>query len=143
MILIKKSIQLFIIEFNKNLQITLTKIANALTNNTATESEINIFQDQTQKFLILIMVWIFVYNWYFVAFYLKDKDNIRYTFNADNLFNYSTLLYGMFGPACRVLEKFNGGIITIAKYIQKYIPNFENLSGCRFTPQDKIDTAIN
>lgn len=123
LILIKKSIQLFIIEFNKNLQTTLTKIANALTNNTATESEINIFQDQTQKFLILIMVWIFVYNWYFVAFYLKDSDNIRYTFNADNLLNYSTILYGMFGPACRVLEKFNGAIITIAKYIQKYIPN--------------------
>ena len=70
LILLKKSIQLFIIQFNENLSIVLTKVANSLTQNTATESEITTFKEQTQKFLMLLMVWIFVYNWYYVAFYI-------------------------------------------------------------------------
>lgn len=121
LLLIKKSIQLFIIEFNKNLTIVITKVANALTNNTATEKEIETFQDQTQKFLMMIMVWIFVYNWYFIAFYLKDEDNVRYTFDCKNIMNYSTILYGMIGPGCRVLEVFNWLIIRFAKTIKHYV----------------------
>lgn len=123
LILLKKSIQLFIIQFNENLSIVLTKVANSLTQNTATESEITTFKEQTQKFLMLLMVWIFVYNWYYVAFYLKTRDNIRYTLNADYLYNYSNLLYGMFGPGCRVVEKFNSILIGTAERIQKYVYN--------------------
>lgn len=123
LILIKMSIELFVLNFNTYLSTVLTKIANALTQNTASATEITTFKDQTQKFLMLLMVWIFVYNWYYVCFYVKDQDNIRYSFNADHVKTYSMLLYGMFGPACRTIEHFNSIIMGSAKVIQKYIGN--------------------
>lgn len=121
LILIKSSIELFVLNFNKYLNTTLQKIANALTNNTATKTEISTFQQETSSFLMLIMVWIIVYNWFYVCFYLKDSDNVRYTFNCDDMFNYSSLLYGAFGPGCRAVEVFNWLLITLSKNIQKLI----------------------
>lgn len=123
LILIKKSIELFLLNFNTYLTTTLTKIAAALTQSTPSETELTIFQQQTQRFLMLIMVWVFVFNWYYVCFYVKDQDNIRYTFNADYVRNYSMLLYGLIGPACRTIETFNSIIMTVARYIQKYTWN--------------------
>ena len=70
LILIKSSIELFVLNFNKYLNTTLEKIANALTNNTATKTEISTFQQETSRFLMLIMVWMIVYNWFYICFYL-------------------------------------------------------------------------
>ena len=121
LILIKSSIELFVLNFNKYLNTTLEKIANALTNNTATKTEISTFQEETSRFLMLIMVWMIVYNWFYVCFYLKDSDNVRYTFNCDDMLNYSSMLYGAFGPGCRAVEVFNWLLITLSKNIQKLI----------------------
>ena len=125
LILIKLSIELFILQFNDNLQAILTKISCALTQSTAADatvpplsSNITTFKDQTQKFLMLIMTWIFVYNWYYVCFYLKDQDNVRYMFNADSVMHYSSLLYGLFGPSVRALQKINEFIMGFATWIQ-------------------------
>ena len=123
LILIKKSIEIFILNFNIYLNKVLTQLANGLTQGTATKEEITVFQEQTQKFLILILVWMFVYNWYYVCFFLKESDNIRYTFDANYILNYSTILYGAFGPGVRALENFNWMIIKSAEGIQKYISN--------------------
>jgi hypothetical protein len=123
LILIRKSVELFLLNFNTYLNKTLTKIAAALTQSTPSTTEMTLFQDQTQKFLMLLMVWVFVYNWYYVCFYVKEEDNIRYTFNADHVQNYSMLLYSMFGPACRTIETFNSIIMWTAKTIQKYVGN--------------------
>ena len=100
-------IQLFILRINKYIDETLTKIANALTQNTATEKEIEIFKDQAQKFSTMMLVWYFVYNWYYIIFFIEKEDNILYQFDTNKLKSYNTYLYGAFGPACRVLESFN------------------------------------
>ena len=118
LLLIKMTIELFLLNFNNYLKTVLTKMANALTQNTATESEITTFQDQTQKFLMLIMSWIFVYNWYYVCFYLKEQDNIRYTFDANQVMHFNSLLYCVLGPSFRALQKFNDIVMGFAKWIQ-------------------------
>jgi len=114
-------IQLFILRINKYIDDTLTKIANALTQNTATEKEIEIFKDQAQKFTTMTLVWYFVYNWYYIIFFIEKEDGILYEFDTNQLKSYNTYLYGAFGPACRVLESFNWTILKLG-VLKKYIP---------------------
>jgi hypothetical protein len=135
LILIKMTIELFILNFNNYLNNVLTKMANSLTQNTATATEVTTFKEQTQKFLMLLMSWIFVYNWYYVCFYLKEQDNIRYTFDANHVMHYSSFLYGLFGPSFRTLQRFNETIIGFAKWIQtttdddgKTVPRFSGIN---------------
>ena len=114
-------IQLFILRINRYIDETLTKIANALTQNTATEKEIEIFKDQAQKFTTMMLVWYFVYNWYYIIFFIEKEDGILYEFDTNKLKSYNTYLYGAFGPACRVLESFNWTILKLG-ILKKYIP---------------------
>ena len=118
---IKIQIQLFILRINKYIDDTLTKIANALTQNTATEKEIIIFKDQSQKLTTMMLVWYFVYNWYYIIFFLEEEDKILYEFDGNKLKDYNTYLYGAFGPAYRVVETFNWSILKFGS-LKKYIP---------------------
>jgi len=118
---IKIQIQLFILRINKYIDETLTKIANALTQNTATEKEIIIFKDQSQKLTTMMLVWYFVYNWYYIIFFLEEEDKILYEFDGNKLKDYNTYLYGAFGPAYRVVETFNWSILKFGS-LKKYIP---------------------
>jgi hypothetical protein len=119
---IKIQIQLFILRINKIIDETLTKIANALTQNTATEKEIIIFKDQSQKLTTMMLVWYFVYNWYYIIFFLEEEDKILYEFDGNKLKDYNTYLYGAFGPAYRVVETFNWSILKCGS-LKKYIPS--------------------
>ena len=103
--------QILMLKANRYVKKTITRMANALTQNTATQEEIDIFQDQTQKFITLLLVWYFVYNWYYIIFFLEDDDNIRYEFDVNYLKKISKYLYGFFGPGLKPIEKFNQGVL--------------------------------
>ena len=118
LILAKKTIELFILEFNQNLTEVITKMSNALTQGTATIKEIDIFQQQTQMFIFIMTVWMFVYNWYYVFFYLEKEDGIRYTFETASLQDYSETLYGAFGPSIKLVEWINWGLVTISNKVK-------------------------
>ena len=118
--MIKIQIMLLLLRSNRYIKTLITNIANALTSNTATNSEINTFQEQTQKFVTILMTWFFVYNWYYIVFFLEDSDNVRYTFNTDSLQASSKVLYGMFGPAFRSIEWINYLIIGFGKKIKEW-----------------------
>lgn len=117
---IKLSIMLFMLRVNRYVKTLITNISNALTQNTATEAEIDTFQDQVQKFISILLTWFFVYNWYYIVFFLEDVDNIRYTFEVDEIKKTSKVLYGLIGPACHVLERFDFVIMGIGKKIKKW-----------------------
>jgi len=117
---LRLQIQIFLLKANRYVKQTITRMANALTNNTATQKEIDIFQEQTQKFITLLLVWYFVYNWYYIIFFLEDSDNIRYSFKIGNLKAISTYLYGFFGPGLKPIEIFNGAIIS-CQNLKKYV----------------------
>ena len=120
----KLYIQQFILEINTVIRDTITKIAHSLTQNSATPKEIDIFQDQTQKFLIMLLVWFFVYNWYYIAFFINDEDEIRYTFDTSKMKINQPYLYGAFGPAIRTVEAFNWFIIGISNFVKRMkVPN--------------------
>ena len=116
---LRLQIQIFLLKTNRYVKQTITRMANALTGNTATESEIAIFQTQTQKFITLLLVWYFVYNWYYIIFFLEDSDNVRYTFKVEKLKNISKYLYGFFGPGLKPIEKFNAAVIS-CQNLKKY-----------------------
>lgn len=118
----RTKIQLFLLKSNKYVKETILRMANALTQNTATEVEVNIFQDQAQKFITLLLVWYFVYNWYYIIFFLEDDDNIRYKLEFGDLRKVSKYFYGFFGPALKPLELLNKGItsLSIVKTHKKY-----------------------
>ena len=120
LLLFNKLTQAFILSWNQNVTIVISKIANALTQNTATVEEISIFQTQVTTFLTILMVWIFIYNWYYVAFFLEDRDNIRYTLNslytqdADGNMTSTianSLSYFFIGPCCEVVRLFNKVVV--------------------------------
>ena len=125
--ILKIYIQLFILRSSRYVRETITKLANAITQNTATDKEIDTFQDQTQKFITILLVWYFVYNWYYIIFFLEEEDKVRYTFNVDKLQQYNKYLYGAFGPGFRVIEWVNWAIVLVpskfTKDYKKYIPN--------------------
>ena len=118
---IKIYIELFFRRINKIIDDTLESIANALTQNTATEKEIQIFKDQSQKMTTMMLVWYFVYNWYYIIFFLEKEDEILYEFDGNKLKDYNTYLYGAIGPAYRVIESFNWCILKFG-LLKKYIP---------------------
>ena len=121
---IKLSIMLFMLQANRYIKTLITNVANALTQDTATEEEITTFQDQVQKFISILLTWFFVYNWYYIVFFLEDEDNMRYTFEVDEIKNSSKVLYGLVGPACHVLERFNSLIIGTGNKIKEWkVPN--------------------
>ena len=117
---IKLSIMLFMLRVNRYVKTLITNISNALTQNTATKAEIDTFQDQVQKFISILLTWFFVYNWYYIVFFLEDVDDIRYTFEVDEIKNSSKVLYGLIGPACHVLERFDSLIIGVGNKIKKW-----------------------
>ena len=105
-------IQLFILKINKHIDTLLMNMSNALTQDTATKKEIDVFKGQAKQFTTMMLVWYFVYNWYYIIFFLEKEDNMLMTFNTNNLKKTNTYLYGAFGPACRVVEKFNQCILS-------------------------------
>lgn len=123
--LAKLYLQYYIVYINDIVKEIITKISNALTNDTATDHEINVFQDQTGKFLTMLLVWFFVYNWYYIVFFIQEEDDVRYKFNTREMKIMNPLLFGAFGPALRVIELFNSSIMKIGNYIQNElkIPN--------------------
>ena len=116
---LRLQIQIFLLKANKYVKQTITRMANALTGNTATDKEIETFQSQAQKFITLMLVWYFVYNWYYIIFFLEDSDNIRYSFKIGNLKAISTYLYGFFGPGLKPIEIFNS-MVVYCQNLKKY-----------------------
>jgi hypothetical protein len=91
--------------------------AYALTHNYATDFEIKTFRDQINKFITMLLVWFFLYNWYFVIFFLEDTE--RYAFKFTNVvpgqefpqkflgFEFNSFMYAFFGPCLRAVEWIN------------------------------------
>ena len=116
--LISQYLQYFILNYHIYYTKFMTSIANGLTGGTATTTELNIFMTETQKLLTLLLVWVFVYNWYYIVFFL-DKE-YKWTFNADQLKNYS-FAYMLLEPSVRVVEIANTCLVTFPSKIKRYL----------------------
>ncbi|NBO25027.1 MAG: hypothetical protein EBU93_07345, partial [Chlamydiae bacterium] len=111
-----KKTQSFMMSWNDNVNFGCRKIADALTNNHATDYEVQVFVDQTQKFCMAFLIWMFVMNWYFVTFFVKENE--RYSFDASHLKNFSITLYAFFGPSYRALQCFNWAIVEVPSMLR-------------------------
>ena len=142
-----KSIQLFLLNFNYYVQQCSLKMASALTGqpeeyyktNAGGVMELTIFRKQITSFLNIILIWVFLYNWYYVMFFLQPEERFHLDIDANIFFNQNagevkaateqaeksglprfaipfikkeyTLLYNLVGPALRVPEFFNWLIV--------------------------------
>jgi len=111
-----KKTQSFMLSWNDNVNSACRKIAGVLTNNHATDYEIQVFVDQAQKFCMAFLIWIFVMNWYFVTFFIKEDQ--RFTFDPVHLKNFSITLYAFFGPSYRALNCFNWAIVEVPSMLR-------------------------
>jgi hypothetical protein len=114
-------------------------VANALTNNNATVSEVKIFYSEMVKFATILFTYIFLYNWYYYLFYLCDGEDdnncksgiARITLDFFKFFewgkggnkNPSPLLYTIFGPSFMPTVFFDIGLTKLAGYMKEYIPS--------------------
>lgn len=111
-----KKTQSFMLSWNENVQKTCSKIAGALTDNHATDYEVSVFVDQTQKFCMALLIWVFAMNWYFVTFFVKENE--RYAFDPSHLKNFSITLYALFGPSYRALNCFNWALVEVPSMLR-------------------------
>jgi hypothetical protein len=101
--------------------------------------ELKIFRQQINKFINILLIWVFLYNWYYVMFFLQPEERFQLDIDANIFFNQNagevkakteeakksglprfaipfiekkyTLLYNLIGPALRVPEFFNWLIV--------------------------------
>jgi hypothetical protein len=120
--LVGKSVQYFILNVDNYIDQCVNGISNALTGNTATPTEKSIFRDQAQKLCSILLVWVFIYNWYYIIFFLEDRDNVRWNFSGNLMEKNSPILYAFFGSSVRVVEIMNYMIVgcsALKDYVAK------------------------
>jgi hypothetical protein len=111
-----KETQSFMMSWNDNVHAGCGKIAQALTNNNATDYEVAVFVDQTQKFCMAFLIWIFIMNWYFVTFFVKENE--RWSFDPTFLRNFSITLYALVGPSYKTLQTFNWALVEVPSLLR-------------------------
>jgi len=115
-----------ILKTDTNMRWFVQETSNALTNKKATYYEKVVFYGQIKIFLIVLLSWVIVYNWYYVIFFLQWKDKLvekyrfestKLEFSDQNIINdYGTAAYALVGPSVQV-------VYVINKFICKTIPN--------------------
>lgn len=87
----------------------------------ATETEINTFSKEIVRFITILMSWIFLYNWYYLMFFLKPEQQFKLKLN-DWYENHSGI-YAAFGPSLRAVENIDWFILEYLPRIRYLIPS--------------------
>jgi hypothetical protein len=107
-------------------------VANALTNNNATISEVKTFYSEIVNFTTVLFTYVFLYNWYYYLFYLNPENNVGARIDSD-LFNFfkwyktenengnSPALYTFFGPSYMPTALLDAALIKVSDYIYKSV----------------------
>ena len=119
-----------VLKADKVMRRFVEEISNGATNGKASYDEKVVFYKQIKTFIMVLLAWVIVYNWYYVAFFLKWNDGNddspgvkqKYTFESptypgENITKeYGSFAYAMVGPCVEI-------IYVINKLICKTIPN--------------------
>jgi hypothetical protein len=126
-------IKLFLLNWKNWYDKITSRIAYALTNNHATGFEISTFRVEINKFVTILLVWFFLYNWYFVVFFLEKKERYDFSFTdpdpdpekGETFYKkfmnipLSKILYAIIGPGLRVVEFANWILIDKASELKQ------------------------
>ncbi len=109
----------------------VTSIAQALTGYTllpdgskkyyATETEINTFSKEIVRFITILMSWIFLYNWYYLMFFLKPEQQFK--LNLNNWYEKHSGIYSVLGPPLRAVENIDWFILDFLPRIRYLVPS--------------------
>lgn len=86
-----------------------------------TETETKTFSKEIVRFLTILMSWVFLYNWYYLMFFLKPEQQFK--MNLNNLYKNHSMVYAAFGPSLRAVENIDWFILEILPRIRYFIPS--------------------
>jgi len=86
-----------------------------------TETEIKTFSKEIVRFLTILMSWVFLYNWYYLMFFLKPEQQFKLKLN--NLYEKHSMVYAAFGPSLRAVENIDWFILEFLPRIRYVIPS--------------------
>jgi len=87
----------------------------------ATETEIKTFSHEIVRFLTILMSWIFLYNWYYLMFFLNPEQQFK--LNLNNWYENHSMIYAAFGPSLRSVELLDWFILEFLPRIRYLIPS--------------------
>jgi hypothetical protein len=87
----------------------------------ATETEIKTFSHEIVRFLTILMSWIFLYNWYYLMFFLKPQQQFK--LNLNNWYEKHSMIYAALGPPLRAVENIDWFILEFLPRIRYLIPS--------------------
>jgi hypothetical protein len=85
-----------------------------------TDTEINTFSHEIVRFLTILMSWVFLYNWYYLMFFLNPTQQFKLKLN--DLYQKRSLIYSVFGPPLRAVESLDWFILEFLPRIRYFIP---------------------
>lgn len=86
-----------------------------------TETEINIFSKEIVRFITILMSWIFLYNWYYLMFFLKPEQQFK--LNLNNWYEKHSMVYSILGPPLRAVENIDWFILEFLPRIRYLVPS--------------------
>ena len=86
-----------------------------------TETETKTFSKEIVRFLTILMSWVFLYNWYYLMFFLKPEQQFK--LNLNNLYEKHSMVYAAFGPSLRAVENIDWFILEFLPRIRYFIPS--------------------
>jgi hypothetical protein len=118
-------------EFVLKYKSMVTEIARALTGYTkdpsgnkiyhVTDTEIKTFSHEIVRFMTILMSWVFLYNWYYVMFFLKPEQQFKLKLN--DWYKNHSMIYAAIGPPLRAVENIDWFILEFLPKIRYLIPS--------------------
>lgn len=97
----------------------VVNLSQALTQNHATKTEIDMFSSEIIKVITVLLSWLILYNWYYVMFFLEPRE--QYKLNLTYYEENSSFLYGFLGPPLRAVETVDWVLLEIIPKIKNYV----------------------
>jgi outer membrane biosynthesis protein TonB len=131
-----KMIQWIILNLHSYVEMFSLKMSSSLTGypedyyltNPGGVMELSTFRKQINQFLTLLLIWVILFNWYYILFFLEAKERFNLVIDSMSIFNkpgpptevegiqvsttHYTFIYGLIGPALRVPETVNWVLTT-------------------------------
>lgn len=115
---INQLIQYSILNYHIYYTQLMTNIASGLTGGTATQGELSIFMNESQRLITILLLWVFVYNWYYVTFFLDIGKKL--SFSTDKLEKDYGLLNMLFMPSIKVVYVVNNFLVKFIPEVKEY-----------------------
>jgi len=87
----------------------------------ATGTEIKTFSHEVVRFITVLMSWVFLYNWYYLMFFLNPAQQFK--LKLDTWYTNRSTMYAVLGPPLRAVENIDWFMLEFLPRIRYLIPS--------------------